>query len=238
MQTSAITLKLDIKALSDREFEGYGSVFNNVDLVGDVVAPGAFKGSLAEHRGAGTMPLMFWMHKPDQVAGAWVSMREDARGLSVKGVLAQTPLGDEMRSLLGLKAVRGLSIGFRTRDTEWVDDEERGLYRVIKEVDLVEVSLVSLAANPLAEVTASKSRLSANGEYVQTPREFEGMLRKSGYSRTTSERIAFKVFGAGGKSSGDDDRRQGEPDLAETAAKAQRLLRSLGSETTPKKFWR
>ncbi len=213
MTTQTLNLKLEIKALNEREFEGYGSTFNNVDLVGDIVAPGAFKRSLAEHRAAGTMPLMFWMHRPDQVAGAWLSMREDAKGLYVKGVLAETQLGNEMRTLLAMKAVRGLSIGFYVRERMWEDDEEHGAVRVLKDVELVEVSIVSMAANPLADITGSKARLSASGEYVPTQREFEQTLRKSGYSRNTAERIALKVF--------EDVRgslaypHQGEPDLAE-----------------------
>lgn len=208
-----LNLKLEIKALNEREFEGYGSTFNNVDLVGDIVAPGAFKNSLAEHRAAGTMPLMFWMHRPDQVAGAWTAMKEDSKGLYVKGILAETQLGNEMRTLLAMKAVRGLSIGFRVLDRTWEDDEEHGAVRVIKEVDLVEVSIVSMAANPLADVTASKSRLSAAGEYVPTQREFEQTLRKSGYSRNTAERIALKVFDDVRGSLAITD--QGEPDLTD-----------------------
>jgi len=246
MKTQTLNLKFDIKALSDREFEGYGSVFHNVDLVGDIMAPGSFRKSLARHRTNGTMPLMFWMHQPDQVAGAWQSMTEDEHGLKVKGVLADTPLGNEMRTLLGMKALRGLSIGFYVRDREWEDDEEHGAVRVIKEVELVEVSLVSLAANPLAEVTASKARLSAAGEYVPTAREFEAVLRKSGYSRSVAERIALKVFGADDLRGSLTRHHQGEPDLSETAAKANRFLSALGSvaeavvveQEKPLPFWR
>lgn len=238
---SQFDLKLEIKALEDGQFEGYGSVFNNMDLVGDVMAPGAFKLSLAEHKAVGTLPLMLWMHKPDQVAGAWESMKEDARGLAVKGTLADTDLGNEMRTLLRMRAFRGLSIGFRTRDAEWVDDEERGVYRVIKDVDLVEVSLVSLAANPLAEVSAVKSRLSAGGEYVPTRREFETTLRKSGCSRKTAEGIALKVFGVGTL-----EQPQGDLGLTDVAANAERLLKALGSaaavdevkEVTARHWWR
>jgi uncharacterized protein len=243
MQNSEITLNFEIKALSDREFEGYGSVFNNLDLTGDVVAPGAFKGSLSEHKSAGTMPLMFWMHKPDHVPGAWVSMREDARGLSVKGVLAQTPLGDEMRSLLGIKALRGLSIGFRTRDAEWIDDEERGAYRVIKEVDLVEVSLVSLAANPLAEVTAAKSRLSSDGVYVPSVRETEQMMRKAGFSKYATRSMMTKLFGSSGMPDPNEEIRSGgtpeleDFDLARLLNLAEKL-KEPAVEAKPLPFWR
>jgi hypothetical protein len=117
-------------------------------------------------------------------------MKEDERGLYVRGELATTPLGEEMRTLLGMKAVRGLSIGFRIVDREWTDEG----VRLIKEVDLWEVSIVSLAMNPLAKVEAAKSRLSASGEYVPTEREFERSLRDAGYSKSVARHLCAKVF--------------------------------------------
>ena len=75
-----LSFPLEIKALSARQFEGHGSIFGNVDLGGDVVMPGAFKTTLAEHKAADSMPSMFWMHAPDQVPGAWLDMSEDAQG--------------------------------------------------------------------------------------------------------------------------------------------------------------
>lgn len=246
MNTSSLNLRLEIKALSEREFEGYGSVFNNVDLVGDVVAPGAFKASLSDHEAAGTMPLMLWMHRPDQVAGAWVSMSEDRRGLKVKGVLADTQLGNEMRTLLQMKALRGLSIGFRTRDSEWVDDDERGVYRVIKDVDLVEVSLVSLAANPLAEVANVKSRLSADGVYVPTVKETETMLRKGGFSKASTRHIVSKLFGSGAMPDTEENAKSGATldlegiNISRLVAAAEKLISPAPVIEEPKAlpFWR
>lgn len=56
---------LEVKALTDEgTFEGYGSVFNNVDSYGERVAAGAFAKSLAQHAKAGTSPLMLWQHDP------------------------------------------------------------------------------------------------------------------------------------------------------------------------------
>lgn len=185
-----ISVPLEIKSLSEREFEGHGSVFKNVDLGGDIVAPGAFKRSLAQHKKAGGLPQMFWMHDASRVPGKWLEMGEDDRGLKVRGVLADTPLGNEIHTLLKMDAVRGLSIGYRTIDQDWTDD---GI-RVIKEAELWEVSVVSLPMNPLAQVAHVKSRLSAAGEYVPTPKEFESVLRDAGCSRTVAKTILSKMF--------------------------------------------
>jgi HK97 family phage prohead protease len=197
-----LDIPLEVKRVAEREFEGHGSVFRNVDLGGDIVAPGAFKRSLAQHRKDGTMPLMFWMHRADMVPGVWHEMGEDARGLYVKGELVDTQLGNETRTLLQKKAVRGLSIGYRPVEVDFDDDGNK----IIKEVDLWEVSIVSMAMNPLAKVEAVKSRLSGLGEYVPTEREFEARLRDVGCSRKVARAIVARVFDC------DDDGSCGMPD--------------------------
>jgi len=185
-----LNIAFDIKSLSAREFDGHAAVFRNVDLGGDIVLPRAFKRTIAEHKKDGGLPPMFWMHLPDRVPGKWLEMAEDDRGLKVHGLLAETDLGNEMHTLLKMEAVRGLSIGFRTRDVDFDADGNR----LLKEVDLWEVSLVSLAMNPLAQVESVKSRLSKDGVYVQDRREFERFLRVNGYSRKFAENAISKIF--------------------------------------------
>lgn len=193
--TSAITVPFNVKTLKTRQIEGHGAVFGNVDLGGDVILRGAFAESLEEHARDDTTPQMFWMHNWEKVAGRWDDMREDDYGLAVKGTLAPTQLGDEMRALLKMKAVRGLSIGYLIKDAEYKDDG----VRVLKSLDLIETSLVSLAMNPLAQVEAVKARLSAAGEYVPTAREFERKLRDVGLSGKIAKRILSATFADPGR---------------------------------------
>jgi uncharacterized protein len=194
-----LTIPLEIKSLSDREFDGHGSVFKNVDLGGDIVLPGAFKRSLAAHRDAGSLPAMFWMHDPSRVPGKWLSMAEDKNGLAVKGLLAPTDLGNEIHTLLKMEAVRGLSIGYGIAPGGMDFDKDGN--RLIKEAELWEVSVVSLPMNPLAQVAHVKSRLSAAGEYVPTVREFERQLRDVG----CSQKIAKTFIATLSKMLDDDD---------------------------------
>lgn len=56
-----ISVPLEIKDLGSGTFNGYGSTFGNIDLGGDVVMPGAFKKSLAQHKEDDTWPQMFWL---------------------------------------------------------------------------------------------------------------------------------------------------------------------------------
>ncbi len=196
-----LTVNLEIKRLSNREFEGHGSIFGNEDLGGDIVLPGAFAKSLAEHKASDSLPQMFWMHDPGRVPGKWTDMYEDEDGLKVKGVLAKTPLGDEIHTLLKMEAVRGLSIGYMANEVDY-DKEGR---RLLKQIDLWEVSVVSLPMNPLAEVTHAKSQLSASGEYVPTAREFERILRDVGCSKTVAKTILSKVHGRDDRGTRRDD---------------------------------
>jgi len=213
-----LTIPLEIKSLSDREFEGHGSVFKNIDLGGDIVMPGAFKRSLAQHREAKSLPQMFWMHDPSRVPGKWIEMSEDKKGLSVKGVLADTDLGNEIHTLLKMDAVRGLSIGYVTRDQDFDKDGNR----LIKEADLWEVSVVSLPMNPLAQVAHVKSRLSAAGEYVPTVREFERVLRDVGCSQKVAKILISKMFDDEDSNGKLDEPRDAE--VNDEAAKAAQAL--------------
>ena len=125
------------------------------------------------------------------------------------------PLGDEIRTLLQMDAVKGLSIGYRTIDQDFDDDGRR----LLKEVELWEVSVVSLPMNPLAQVAHVKSQLSAMGEYVPTPREFERILRDVGCSRTVAKTIISKMFTKDGLLDADDPPRDvGSENMDELAA--------------------
>lgn len=202
-----LTIPLQIKNLSDREFEGHGSIFNNVDLGGDVVMPGAFKRTLANHRRSGSLPQMFWMHDPSRVPGKWLEMSEDEDGLIVKGVLADTPLGNEIQTLLKMDAVKGLSIGYSTAE----QDYDKHGNRLLKDLELWEVSVVSLPMNPLAQVTHAKSQLSEAGEYVPTVKEFERILRDAGCSRTIAKNLVHNMLSEKDQREAGDDRNDVPP---------------------------
>lgn len=180
-------VSLDVKSLKERELEGLGAVFRNRDLGGDIIAPGAFSKTLK--RPTQKVRPMLWMHKPDQVIGRWDSMTESDEGLVVKGVLADTDLGNEIHTLLKMEAVRGLSIGYEVNDYGY----DKSGARILKEVDLWEVSVVSMPMNPLATIQHVKSRLSAAGEYVPTIKEFERILRNAGCSASVAKSISYKL---------------------------------------------
>ena len=152
------TLDFEVKFEASAEagtFSGYASVFGGQpDGQGDVVAAGAFRQSLADHKTAGSAPLMFWQHDDWQPIGVWTDVHEDAKGLKVSGRLVlDTERGREAHALMKAGAINGLSIGYRAREFE----RRRDGGRLLKRLDLVEISLVSLPANGRARVTSVKT---------------------------------------------------------------------------------
>lgn len=141
----------DVEA--DGAFSGYASLFGKVDLSRDAVEPGAFRKTL-RRRGPESVRMLF-QHDPNQPIGRWTEIREDARGLFVRGRL--TPGVARSREVLALMragALDGLSIGFRTvRATK---DAGTGVRRIL-EADLWEISVVTFPMLPEARIDRVKA---------------------------------------------------------------------------------
>jgi hypothetical protein len=212
---------MEIKALKDTgEFEGYGSTFGGEpDSYGDVIADGAYSESLADHQAKGTMPKMFWQHDPSQPIGKWLAASEDSKGLLVKGKLnMQVQRGKEAHALLKEGDIDGLSIGYRIK--EYSVDTESGVW-TLENLDLQEVSIVSIGANENATISSVKAAKAVHDIFERlkagdrlTEREFETWLKGLGCSNSQAER-AVRVHLKG----------QGEPD--KTATNAQAFLKAL-----------
>jgi len=191
IEKESIEIKSSIKAYHDEDedknygtFEGYGSVFGNKDLGNDVIEAGAFAKSLKKRKPQNVKLL--YQHKSDMPIGVFDEIREDEHGLVVKGRLAlKTQAGAEAYELLKMGALDGLSIGFRVNPKE-VSYDKRGNKRIIKEVDLMEVSLVTFPMNPQATVRSVK------GEQYSI-REWENGLRDAFNLSRSEAKVAAKA---------------------------------------------
>lgn len=129
-------------------FAGYAAVFDRADRGGDVVRAGAF--ARAVKRGARAVPLL-WQHDPARPVGRIEYLAEDRRGLRVIARIGGSQAGREAAALLKEGAVRGLSFGYRVRQAAGEAPRE------LTDLDLVEVSLVTLPMQPRARVHAVES---------------------------------------------------------------------------------
>lgn len=124
-------------------FAGYASVFDHVDRGGDVVLAGAFRRSLAR----GTAVPLLWQHQSGRSIGRLEHLSEDGRGLRVIGRLNDDAFGRLLARELSHGRLGGLSFGYRVRDAE-----QRPRAREIRDLELLEVSLVRRPMQPLARV--------------------------------------------------------------------------------------
>ena len=138
---------------------GYASVFGAQDQGGDIVQSGAYGPSLGRMEKSGRAVKMLWQHDPTQPIGVWDEVREDARGLFVKGrLLLEVQAAREAHALLKAGAIDGLSIGYRTLRSEKTASGQR----VLHEIELWEVSLVTFPMLPQARVQAEVSDMEEN----------------------------------------------------------------------------
>ena len=171
-----------------RTFSGYASVFGGVDSYGDTIVRGAFKETLTDRS---TPVMMFFGHSPGRVLGKWTSLQEDESGLYVEGELTPGNTdSDNTLALLKHGALSGLSIGFNipAGGSSMTDDGRR----VLKQIDLVEVSIVSMPADSSARVdlTSIKSIL----DEAKSMSELEDYLRDAGnFSRSSAKAFLARV---------------------------------------------
>ena len=168
----------DIVVTDGTEIAGYASLFGAVDQGGDVVQAGAYAASLAAIAARSGSVKMLWQHDPAQPIGVWDEVREDARGLWVKGrILTEVAKGREAVALLAAGAIDGLSIGSRTVKAR--KDDKGG--RILAELELWEVSLVTFPMLPEARV-AAKGDDPEGADLRALAAVFEGACRVLGRS--------------------------------------------------------
>lgn len=174
----------ELKSLTESgQVEGLASSFGGVDVYGDTVATGAYAATLAAHKAKGTMPAMLLHHDLARPAGRWDTLTETPSGLVAKGKLALDATdGREAYALLKAEAITGLSIGFNSKKAE----QKPGGGRIFREIELYEVSLVSIPADWDARISQVKS--------FAGPGELEALFRSAGASGRKSKAAASAAW--------------------------------------------
>ncbi len=178
-------------------FKGYGAVFGNVDSYGDVIEQGAFAKTLAESEKSGRWPAMLAQHGGWGISstdmtpiGVWEGLSENGTGLKAAGVLAPTPRGTEIYTLMKMKprpAIDGLSIGYIAKKFT-LGTKPSEPRRLLHEVELMEISPVTFPANGKARVTSVKS-----ADF--TERDFERwLMQDAGLTRSEARIVLNQGF--------------------------------------------
>lgn len=147
MQTQIIAVKADG---DEGTFSGLLSTYGNIDSTGDVCEAGCYDRTVKER---GTKRPLLWQHNQDSPIGSLEIVATEG-ALAVSGrVNMGTTMGKDAYALLKAGDIDGMSIGYIARDYDYDSDGIRHL----KDVDLLEGSLVTLPANELARVASVKS---------------------------------------------------------------------------------
>lgn len=197
-QRKHLQVPVEIKALAtEGEFEGYASIFNNVDLGADVVLPGAFKKKDMALTKDGKVRVLY-QHDWDKPIGKAV-VEEDSTGLHFKAsLILANSVAKDAYVLMKEDVLDGMSFGFDVLPGG-ADYTEGGI-RQLKRLKLWEISPVTFGMNPKAGISAVKS-----AAQLTTIREFEDFLRDSGFSKAQATAIASKGWaGLQGRRESDD----------------------------------
>lgn len=126
--------------------EGYAALFGIADTMSDIVRAGAFGASIKPE----PLPMLV-EHERRLLAGYWTDVREDARGLFLRGEIRDELPGAARAKRMIMRGVDGLSIGFVP-----IVAQRSGAGRVLEQIDLLEVSIVTHPMQPQARLTLAR----------------------------------------------------------------------------------
>lgn len=168
IRTATFELSADEMADPMPTIYGYAAVFNELseDLGGfrEIIRPGAFERTL---KTADVRALL--NHDSNYVLGrnraGTLEVSEDERGLPVAITPPDTQWARDLVTSVKRGDVNQMSFQFMVKSEDWSQDE-RGVVRELRDVDLYDVSIVTYPAYPqtTAEVRSKALALSEDGK--------------------------------------------------------------------------
>lgn len=128
---------------------GYLTRWGEVDSYDDITVKGAFQETIA--RNANGLPLLFGHQYDIPPIGLVRAMREDDRGVLFVADIAPTQLGTDIKKLVDMKAITGVSYGYNVKNSDHQTVNGKRVRRLL-DVDMMEVSLTSFPALKTAQL--------------------------------------------------------------------------------------
>ncbi len=151
---------IDSSLLNEEEgvISGYASVFGVVDQHNDLINNGAFKKIDPQK------VKLLWQHNLEEPIGIVEEIYEDDYGLYFRAkLLLDLPQAKTAYNLVKSKAISGVSIGFKPLKYHYKQDT-----RIIENIDLWEISLVTFPANMDANILEVKNQHKKLGDNMKT----------------------------------------------------------------------
>jgi HK97 family phage prohead protease/HK97 family phage major capsid protein len=146
---------LTFKAVDSEEgddeliIEGAAST-DNIDRMGDIIEASAWNEKAINAYKQN--PIILAFHNHEKPVGTATEVKNTGRGLALKAKISKG--APEVWHLVKDGVLKAFSVGFIVKDADY--DKEKDIFR-IKEVELLEVSVVSVPANPYTTFNVSKS---------------------------------------------------------------------------------
>lgn len=147
MKKTVKYLNFDFKVLSVKDasqeciVEGYANT-KDKDRVGDVVLPSAFEASLPTYL---KNPVLLENHNWDRIAGVTKTAEVTDNGLFIRARISDTRM--DLKTQIREGCLSTFSIGYNELDADF---DEASKTKIIKNLELLEISIVSVPANPQA----------------------------------------------------------------------------------------
>lgn len=191
--------RLEIKAAGGEGVElhikAYALAFGNIDSWGDIILPGACDKFLASE--AADRMTLCWQHERATVIGRITDKGVDDYGMWIEGDILPTTAGKDAAILIKSGAVKEFSIGYRA--TKYHYEKREGYdydIRILEEIEVLEVSPVTIAANPKAIIVSAKADpnhkpLNTNKNSTMTPEEIKAM--RESIEKEATEKVAAEL---------------------------------------------
>ena len=145
----------------------YNSASSGLPWV-ETIAPGAFATALE----SGADVLCLRDHNPSLLLGRTLAgtldLSDSAEGLQFRCRLPNTSTANDLAESIARRDITGVSFGFVCTDDKWADDRNGNVTRVLRAVELFEVSITSFAAYPDSSVSLRS-----------VPQAFRSLLKRS-----------------------------------------------------------
>jgi len=200
--------------------EGYAST-DDVDRQGDIVPASVWKKGIQNYL---KNPVILAYHNHSEPVGRMVDHRVDSKGLWVKARISSA--ADEVFNLVKDGILTAFSIGFRIVDAEY--DAAKELF-VVKELELHEISVVSVPANQNTLFSLSKA--------FDTAEEFKSFKQQFAPESDSAKGLESSTEASGEiKKEWEMDPKQLEQMLADAANKAAELTAKAIADTQAKQL--
>ena len=155
-----LTKSFSLKAADNGTIAGYFSTYEKTpDSYGDIIESGAFTKTIEKRKESGhPFPLCF-NHDFDKIIGVVDSVEEKENGPFIEAHFLDTELAQDVRKFVQSGAVYQFSFAYDVLKAREPNEEEKknGVMNVLQEVEVFEVSVVTVPANQNAVVTDVKS---------------------------------------------------------------------------------